>query len=162
MKNSFKFSLLGICCLFFGTLSAQENDQVNLPPVVVNSSAVSVPEKVWKGFEKYFTDAESPAWYELNKKYMVRFLTQDNRNQALFTRKGQLVYNIYYGNKQDLPDSEWRIIMGSYYDCDITNVLKVTDGRRLVWLVNVENAKNTMMLRIEDGQLEEIQKYKKG
>lgn len=164
MKIYFKYSLPALFALLLTgpqLFSQDSTDMNSLPPVTVKPSSLQIPDRVWKGLERYFANAENPSWYALKRNYMVRFMTEDRGNQALFTRRGNLIYNINYGSKKDLPENERRMVMNSYFDYEITNVLKVTDGRRMIWLVNVEDPKNTMMLRIEDGQLDEIQKYKK-
>src|SRR5262245_9466307 len=99
MKKQFIFMLCAalMATLAGGSLFAQDNDPVKpLPLVTVTSTHTKVPEKVWQNFQVYFAAAENPAWYELNKKYLVKFTCEDKRNYALFTKKGNLVYNISY------------------------------------------------------------------
>ena len=89
MKSKLLFSGLIICFLLHATRCfAQDTSAIKtLPPVTVTATTKKIPENVWYGFSKYFTEAENPGWYEINKKYLVKFMTYDKANRALFTKK---------------------------------------------------------------------------
>lgn len=164
MKSKIIFSVFaGLISLITTTGSfAQDTIPIKtLPPVIVTSTTTRVPEKVWKNFKNYFTDAYSPEWYEMNKKYLVKFMTNEETNRALFTKRGNLIYHISYGYEKSLPEDLRKQIKGTYFDYDITRAIKVTEDNRLIWVVNVEDSKNLIIIRLEDGEMEEVNKLKK-
>jgi len=145
-----------------GNLLAQDTiPYKTLPPVVITSTRTKVPDKVWTNFQKYFTNAHSPEWYEINKRFLVKYMTEDEKNQAVFTKKGKLVYNISYGYEKSLPEDLRKQVKNTYYDYDITRAIKVNTNNREIWVVNVENAKNFILIRLENGELEEVERYNK-
>jgi len=132
-----------------------------LPPVTISPTNTKVPEKVWKSFEKYFATAENPKWYEANKTYLVKFMTEDNTNKALMTKNGHLIYHISYGYEKNLPEDIRKQVKGSYYDYEITRAIKVTGSGRTIWVVNLEDSKEFILVMLEEGDMEEVQKITK-
>jgi hypothetical protein len=132
-----------------------------LPPVVITATNTKVPEKVWQNFKDYFANAESPKWYEMNKKYLVEYMTDEDINRALFTKRGSLVYNISYGYEKNLPDDIRVAIKGSYLEYDVTRAIMVSEADRIIWVVNLESKENLVMVRCENGEMEEVQKVHK-
>jgi len=132
-----------------------------LPIVTVSATRKVIPEKVWKNFRNYFARAENPRWFMANKSYLVRFMTDENLNHALFTKRGNLVYHISYGYENNLPDDIRNLVRRYYPDCTITKAIKVEDADRLVWLINLVDGKNYLVVRVEAGEMEEVEKLDK-
>jgi hypothetical protein len=42
----------------------------------------------------------------MNKFYLARFIENDMKHQALFTKNGYLKYDISYGREQQLPEKQ--------------------------------------------------------
>src|SRR5437899_6911237 len=104
MKHlSFLRLYVGLFLMLFATnLQAQQNGIKTLPNVTVTSTA-TVNQKVSEAFQASFKGAVSPTWYRINKDYIVKFITGDMNNTALFKRNGALVYQISYGHENNLP-----------------------------------------------------------
>jgi hypothetical protein len=133
----------------------------SLPVVTVSATRKVIPEKVWKNFRSYFARAENPHWYMANKDYLVKFMTDENLNHALFTKRGNLIYHISYGYENNLPDDIRNLVRRYYLDCTITKAIKVEDADRLVWLINLIDGKNYVLVRVEGGDMEEVEKLDK-
>jgi len=88
-------------------------------------------------------------------------MTDDNLNRALFTKRGNLIYHISYGYEKNLAEDIRRQVKSTYYDYDISRTIKVTEADRVIWVVNLEDAKNLILVRLEEGEMEEVQKLKK-
>jgi hypothetical protein len=162
MKNQFMTTVCIGCVLMLAAtnLIAQENNPVkSLPTVTITSTHTKVPEKVWQSFQNYYATAESPAWYELNKRFLVKFMTEDKANQAVFTKHGRMVYNISYGYETNLPDDIKKSLRSKYFEYNIARAVKVSQDNRTIWLVNVEDAKNMILVRLEDDEMEEIERF---
>lgn len=85
----------------------------------------------------------------------------DEQNRALFTKKGQLIYHITYGYEKSLPEDLRKQVKNIYNDYEITGAIKVKEAGREIWVVNLEGANNLILLRLEDGEMEEVQKLQK-
>ena len=48
-----------------------------------------------------------------------------------------------------------------YNDYEITGAIKVKEAGREIWVINLEDEKNLILLRLEDGEMEEVQKLQK-
>jgi hypothetical protein len=140
---------------------AQEESLKELPAITVSSSSSNVSAKVNKSFGQYFKGAMHQRWYQLEKNFLVKFIQNDQENRALFTKNGQLVYHISYGAEKHLPADVRHLIKSTYYDQSITRVLKVNQDSRNIWVVSLEDAKEHIMVRVEDMELEETQRMQK-
>jgi hypothetical protein len=162
MKPKFVSRLLTLPVLVLAALCAQAQDSVKtLPLVTITATQKTVPEKVWNSFHSYFANAQDPRAYEINKQYLIKFMTDENVNHALFTKGGEFVYHISFGHEKNMPEDVRDAVKSVYYNYEITRAIKVTDGHRLAWIVNLENAKHLVLARTENGEVEEIQRLKK-
>jgi hypothetical protein len=162
MKPKFVSTLFILPLLMLAGLSIQAQDSVKtLPPITITATQKTVPEKVWNSFHSYFVNAQDPKAYEINKEYLIKFMTDENVNHALFTKGGEFVYHISFGHEKNMPEDVKDAVKSVYYNYEITRAIKVTDGKRLIWVVNLENAKHLILARTENGEVEEVQRLKK-
>jgi hypothetical protein len=142
---------------------AQETSFKELPAITLSSATTTtmVSAKVNKMFSQYFKDATSLKWYELEKKLLVKFTMNNQEHRALFTRTGELVYHITFGTEEQLPADVRKQIRSTYYDQKITRVYEVHQGDRTVWIASLEDDNNYITARVEDYELDEIQRMTK-
>lgn len=141
-----------------GQLSAQENSYVtSLSTITVTSGAI-VNKEIDKAFRKSFPHAQNLTWYETNKHYIVKFNEDDIRHQALFTSRGVMKYDISYGTEKYLPGITLAKIQDAYNEYDITCVANVKEAGRNIWIVTLENTKHFVRVRMEEDEMEEVQK----
>ena len=155
MKKKFSFRLLvSLLFLIFGSqLFAQ--DIKELPSVTVTSSS-NVNEKVTKSFKSYFSDVTNASWSKINRNYLVKFIMNDQKNTALFAKGGSLIYHITYGHEKHLPDNIRKLVKSNYVDFNIVSAIKVVQYERNVWVVTLEDSKKIILVRFEDGEMEEV------
>ena len=69
---------------------AQEQSFKELPPVTitVTASKVTINAKINSAFEQFFKNASHITWYEVDRKFLVKFIQNDQLNRALFTKNG--------------------------------------------------------------------------
>lgn len=160
--NFFK-NCIPLTLLFRPSTVCYPAKQFSAEPVNINatSSNVSINAKVNKAFGEFFKNASHIGWYEIDKKFLVEFILNDQENRALFTKNGQLIYHISYGTESHLPSEVRKLIKSNYYDQTIIRVLKVNQEKRNIWVVSLEDAKDHIMVRVEDMELEETQRMHK-
>lgn len=142
------------------TTCAMAQEVKPLPAVVVTSGS-NVNEKIIHSFKGSFKDAIDPIWYRLDKNYLVKFIMNEQRNTALLSKNGRLIYNISYGFEKDLPIEISDLINGSYEDYKIQLAIHVNENNRSIWVVNLEGFKKLIVVRVENGELEEVGNYLK-
>jgi len=164
MKIAFKIILPAAFLILVATKEVDAQDSIvikTLPPVTVTAATLRVPPVVWKNFADYFTGAYNSRFFRLNRDYLAKFILNNQENRALFTKRGSLVYNIAYGYERNLPEDLRRQVKTSYLDYEITRAIKVTEANRVIWVLNLETKKKLIIVRLEDGDLEEAEQLDK-
>ena len=165
MKHQFINLISGglISLLTISSSFSQDGTVKELPVITISSgsSSSAVSAKLNKAFSEFFKTATHLRWYEINKKFLVKFIMNDKENRALFNKNGQLVYHITYGAETLLPTNVRQLVKSKYYDQKITRVLKVDQDKRNIWVINLEDEKDLIMARVEDVELEETQRLVK-
>ena len=160
MTTSLMPRLSGCLLAVLLTAGAIAQDIKPLPPIIVTPSS-DITEKVIHSFKGSFKDGLDPVWYRLDKNYLVKFIMNEQKNTALFNKNGRLLYNIGYGMEKDLPQKISDLVKGNYGDYEIQYVIHVTENNRSIWIVNLAGLKKLVVVRIEDGELEEVGNYLK-
>lgn len=142
-------------------LQAQEQGMKRLPDVTITSTT-NVSKKVSDIFKATFPDAQDARWSKLDKDFLVDFITADLNNRVLFHKNGAIVYHIKYGGEQNLPKEIRRLVKSNYVDFTISKAINVLEDKRNIWVVNLEDDKKILVVRVEGGELEEVSNLKKG
>jgi hypothetical protein len=145
---------------FYHTSYAQQDSMKMMEPIVIYAKS-NVNKAVTDAFEKKFKDAMDPQWYRMNKNYLVTFITGDMKNNALFKKNGRMVYHIRFGNETNLPEEIKNQVMTGYPDYNITRAVNVKMDNRDLWVVNLEGLKKWIIVRVEEGQMDEVENYNK-
>ena len=154
-------------CVMSATIISVSNAQGNLSTKEVpstESTPSSVPVvniKISRALEGYFKNATNIRWYEIKNNYVIKFNLNGHQNRTLFTKNGHMIYHIIYGKEDLLPAEVRRLVKSEYYDQKITRVLKVNQDQRTIWVIHMEDQKEFIMARVEDGQLEETKRMAK-
>lgn len=153
--------LMLVACMSAGQLSAQEPNTVSTLPTITVTSGTVVNKEISKAFKKTFPNAQNLKWYELDKMYMIKFIENDMRHQALFTKKGYMKYDISFGSEKHLSYDMLKKIQTTYDEYNITRVANVKEAGRDIWVINLENPRHFLLVRFEEDQMEEVEKYNK-
>jgi hypothetical protein len=149
--------------LIAGGSFAQGNDVKTLPPVDLMASTRNVNTKVVRAFLDKFREVEYMKWKEMNKNFFVRFIMNNQTNTALFEKDGSLIYHISYGFEKNLPAEIRKMVKTDpdYFDHNVTQVFNVYQDNRRIWVIYLEDSKTVIHVRVENGFLEEVGRYKK-
>jgi hypothetical protein len=137
--------------------------QVQLKEVVISgtSGKTVITQKVSDSFDQLFKGAVAPEWVEANKNFIVNFILDNQKNKAEFTRGGRLLYLIVYGKEKEMPADLRTIVKSTYFDYGINSTVKIKFEGRVFWIINLEDANNLVVLKVEDGDMDVIKKIKK-
>jgi hypothetical protein len=161
MKKIKFLAIAGILAVLHLPVVSRAQEIKVLPSVIV-TTASNVNQAVLKTFQGEFKNAMDPVWYRLDKNYLVKFMTADQKNTALFKDNGRLIYHISYGTEKNLPDEIRDKVVDSYQDYTITAAIHVNEAHRSIWVINLEGLKKLIIVRVEEGELEEVGNYQKG
>ncbi len=160
MKNQMITFAIGILVTFSAIESSDA--QIKLPEIeiygIANKEAVSA--KVTNSFSRIFKEAEAPKWYVINKRILVNFILNNQRNKAVFEKNGTLVYHLVYGNEEQMPTDVRKTVKSTYFDHDIKTTIKVNIDGRSIWFINIGDSKEYIVLKVEDGNMEVKDKYR--
>lgn len=153
MKKQILMLLFGGLISLLGINSTSA--QISLREVTISSniSKAVVSEKVALSFSRLFKDAEAPHWFQANKNYVVNFIYNDQKNRAVFTKGGQMVYHLVYGEENEMPTDIRSIVKSKYYDYAIISTIMVNQDNRSIWVVNVEDKAKILVLRVEGTEM---------
>jgi hypothetical protein len=152
-----------LCGLIFAIGVEGAFAQVQLKEVTISSAPTKavISKKVSDSFASLFKDAQAPKWFVADKNYVVDFIMNDQVNKAEFTKKGQLVYHLAFGNEKQMPADIRTIVKSKYFDFAINSTVKVTMNENSAWIINVEDDKQFYVLKVADGVMNVLDEIKK-
>jgi hypothetical protein len=160
IKAVFKITTTIVVFLFVQNSFAQVTKVDTLNEVVIHSTSM-VSKEVAKAFSKNFKNAVSPRWYKMDQNYLVKFITKDQKNHALYNKKGSLIYHIsYLLGSFGLPKDVRGLINGKYPNCKVLTAIHIDQDNRSIWVVNLKAYDELVLARVEEEQVEEIERVK--
>ena len=160
MKAKSIFRMTATLLLFFSFQSsfAQIIKVDTLREIIIRSTSLVSP-KLTSAFSKDFKDAIGQRWYKMDQNYLVKFLTKDQKNHALYNKKGNLIYHIsYLFNSFGLPKNIRGLINGKYPNCKVLTAIHIDQDARSIWVVNLKADDELILARVEEEQVEEIER----
>ena len=127
---------------------------------VFNLNNVAKNIKVQRSFISYFGEAAENNWSMAGKYFLNCFNVDGLLTYAWFTKNGKLINVTTYGTEKDLPADVRKIVKREYYDYKIAVAIEVKENNRDIWVVQLDNASEQIAVKIEDGEMEEVQNIK--
>lgn len=158
-KVKFYGILLALLFAFTPDIYAQSSTFLSLIGAAETASPIlvtSVHQKASKKFDRKFRDAQNVKWFIQDKNHLVKFSKKDLRYQALYNKRGSLVYTICYGGEKHIPYFIKSTVKWNYVYYVINSAVNVKEANRNIWIINMENHKNRITIRVEDNILEEV------
>ena len=134
--------------------------QSNLPEVSITSPD-QLPLKVANAFQSTFPEAKAPRWFHPNKNYIVTFLMDDIKHNALFSKNGKLIYQIAYGNQSTIPEELQAQVEERFDGYEIIAAINVKQSGRDIWLITGEGKRDFLNVSVEEGVLSAETKVKR-
>ena len=138
---------------------ARQLTKIDTLRAVVITSTSLVNKQVRHAFTTQFKDVLSPRWYSVDQNYLVKFISEDQKNHALYNKKGYLIYHIGYMNGNNLPQDIMGQINSEYADVKVLTAIHVDQDARSIWMVNLKVGKYFVLARVEENQVEEVDRY---
>lgn len=129
-------------------------------PARLEKPATSVTPKTLRSFHLTFKDI-TPTWYTLGKEYVAKFSMNGRPGHALFAKNGFMFYSVCTGSEKDLPADVRRIVKSSYVDFAITSITEAHSGALTGWIINLQDDKSLVIVKVVDREMEELAHYQK-
>lgn len=113
-------------------------------------------------FRKQFPSVNNPYWYKVNDGYIASFEKNSVETKVAYNAKGKLHHTISYYNEKKLPRDVWETVKSAYYAYDILRVAEVHFADKIIYMTYVQNEKSLKLVRVCDGEMEEVQSFKRG
>ena len=152
-----------LCELIFTVGINDVHAQAQLDEVTVPGAEgkAVVAQRVSDSFDQLFKGAAGSEWTPANKNFIVNFNLNNQKNKAEFTGDGRLLYLIVYGHEKEMPAELRTIVKSTYFDYTINSTVKIKFEGRVFWIINLEDANDLIVLRVEGDNMDVIRKSKK-
>jgi hypothetical protein len=166
IQTSKRFTMKKIILTLFVALqmlaiAAQDKDTVITLPEVRITSASAITTSVYSSFRRAFPEAENLRWYKYDRDYLAKFFMKDMEHNALFRKNGVMKYDISYGYENQLPEKIKDDILKAYDNYKIIRAIHVKAYERSIWIVKLEGERKYMTVRVEDGEMDEVESFYK-
>jgi hypothetical protein len=121
---------------------------------VINSRAI-------KDFKKSFKLPAEEKWFKIETGFIVKFIQDGIQHRADYDNKGNWKATTRYYSEKQLPKDVRSQVKSVYYDYTITSVQELTFPDHHVYLVNMEDEKTILIIRICDGEMDVYKDLKK-
>ena len=121
---------------------------------VINSRAI-------KDFKRSFKLSANEQWFKIENGFIVKFIQDDIQQRVDYDKKGNWIATTRYYSEKQLPKDVRSQVKSVYYDYTITSVQEFTFPSHHVYLVNMEDEKTILIIRICDGEMDVYKEFKK-
>lgn len=156
-----KITLTLLITFQFLVVAAQDKDTIITLPEVRITTATAITTSVYSSFRRAFPDAENLRWYKYDRDYLAKFFMKDMDHNALFRQNGVMKYDISYGYEKHLPDALKNEVLAAYDNYKIIRAIHVKAYERSIWIVKLEGEKKYLTVRLEDGEMDEVESFYK-
>jgi hypothetical protein len=160
MKKTFMMLLVSMF-MTIHLLKAQDKDSVISLPEIKVTSVSSVNADVANAFRRSFPGAQNLKWYQYDRDYIAKFILRDMDHNTLYRKSGVMVYDISYGFEQHIPEQVRELVNKAYDNYKIIRGIHISTQGRDIWMVKMEGMKKYLTIRVEDGEMDEVESFYK-
>lgn len=112
-----------------------------------------------RNFSKVYKDATDARWESLKDGgYVCRFVQNGVMKRAIYDQRGGWLTTIAGYTEEHLPNDVRRQVRSVYYDYSILYVNEINmPDKPVAYMVQVQDKRSIRIVRVVDGEMEEIQ-----
>jgi hypothetical protein len=114
-----------------------------------------------RDFSRKFKNAANVKWVKNENGSSVYFVMDGVKMRSSYNTKGKREYILKYYDEVRLPETIRHLVRSSYYDYRIAIVTEVERNGEISYLVKMENDKEFMTIKVDDGELSVFEKTTK-
>jgi hypothetical protein len=124
-------------------------------------SEIEVNINATRDFRTTFKNATDVKWVQHDKGESVYFMNEGMKMRSSYNRKGKKEYTLRYYDELRMPSELRQRVKSNYYDHHITIVTEVDRNYQTYYLVQMENEKEYLTLRIGNDEMTIFEKKDK-
>jgi hypothetical protein len=122
----------------------------------------TINKKMAKNFTKSYSNAINISITTNDKKVtFVSCYVNGIRNRIAYDKKGHWHSALRFYTEDELPREVRHLVKSKYYDFSIAGVTEVSFNGKLAHVVSLESKTEWKKLKVVDGEMEEIESFKK-
>jgi hypothetical protein len=150
----FILSTLLISSTTFAQTSKREYKILN------TESSVNRESKAMKNFKRSHPNVTGESWSRTDGYHFVKFKEGGIKNKIAYTPGGKIDYTLkMYDNENHLPRWVKIAVQSTYYNYNILDAQELRLKNKTIYLVKITDSTTWKMIRVSDGDLEEIENY---
>ena len=126
--------------------------------VLLASAHTPVLEKATRNFSRDYKGAIAAEWQPLKEGgYVCRFTLDGIAKKAFYDKRGNWLSTVAGYTGSNMPKDVRRMVLSNYYDYSILYVHEVNVPRRpAIYMVQVRDQHTIKILRVADGEVDEV------
>jgi hypothetical protein len=170
MKKAIFTLAAGLTCCAFSTFKVQAQPVSNMLllnplPGIHNFTPVAskfVKAKALREFRKDFPGVNDEQWSEADNGWLLaHFNTPEIRSTAYYDNHGNWQYTFNYYGEDQLPKDVRALVKSTYYDYTISGVQEIRLQEKIVYIVQLQDAKTWKKVRVMDGDMDLMEDFNK-
>ena len=149
--------------LAINTLAYTVNMPLKLPDKkTFEINVMQVNIKAVRKFIRCHKNISDERWFKIEGGYIANFLSGNIDTRIVYNNNGNWLYNLFFYTEDKLQPEIRNMVKSNYYDYEISFVFEYKFYDRIVYVIRIrDQSKNLKVLRICDGEMEEITDYMK-
>lgn len=147
---------------FMVTLNAQGVEGTSAYNQKKTMGRTEVKITAMRDFTNRFKDVDNATWSSNEDRMRAKFTREDILFMIDYDKKGRWVSTIRVYNENNLERGLKKIVKGNYIDYSIVKVIEVKIGKSHVHFIKLENESSLLTLHIMDGEITEMENFRKG
>ena len=115
-----------------------------------------------RDFVKRFGDVSNATWSSDRDHLRAKFIHADIRYMVDYDLKGRWISTIQVYDEAQLARDIRKVVKSIYIDYSIVKVIEVNIGKSHVHFIKLENKTSLLTLHVMNGEITEIENYRKG
>jgi len=155
--------LLSMLSAYTGHTQSMEKEITNLLPIGSNANMAKVSRHFWRTYGESLNEK----WYSIRGGVEAEFQDKNIMYQVVYNSKGNWAYTLKQYTEKELPEDVRAQVKRAYYDYPITYVKEINQwdiinrSELVVYLLHVENDRESKTIRVADGEMNLVETYNK-
>ena len=126
-----------------------------------NNPLSGIHPRAVKDFQKSFKGITNEQWSKLDDGYIAAFTADSIQTVIAYNRKGIWHHTIRCYGEKKLPRKMRDVVKSVYYDYTIASVAEVYFNAQPVYIVYIQDETHLKTIGVYDGEMKEVQNYKR-
>jgi hypothetical protein len=151
-------AFFSVASVYTSNAQSIRNVMADIRPATSDSRVIKAVRNFWQTFG----DSKNETWYYLPEGALAEFQENGVSYRVSYSKKGEWVYTLKQYTEKELPEDVRAQVKSVYYDYRIGWVKEVDQAGMFVYLVHIENERESKTIRLADGEMEVAEVFQAG